>query len=232
MLSPGVRVDPGAIVRDSIVMFDAVIRAGAVVDRAILDKEVVVGPNAIVGMGTDYDTPNKQEPGAAQHGHHASSASAPSSRPACALAATSRLPSARARPTSARASRSRAAARSRPRATAGRQAAGARKADGEPMTPSGWRSLFRRPASGADQGVTFPANCVRLSQCLGRRCCGRSDPAAQAEPSAALPERQRACRRELRIGEIHEPPPLRASLPDGQFASALFGVARADGLVR
>ena len=62
VLSPGVRVDPGAVVRDSIVMFDSIIRAGAVVDRAILDKEVQVGPNAIVGMGSDYDTPNKQEP--------------------------------------------------------------------------------------------------------------------------------------------------------------------------
>jgi glucose-1-phosphate adenylyltransferase len=61
VLSPGVRVDPGAVVRDSIVMFDSVIRAGAVVDRAIIDKEVSVGPNAVVGMGTD-DTPNRQEP--------------------------------------------------------------------------------------------------------------------------------------------------------------------------
>ena len=50
-------------VRDSIVMFDSVIRSGAVVDRAILDKEVVVGPGAIVGDGPDLDTPNKQEPG-------------------------------------------------------------------------------------------------------------------------------------------------------------------------
>ena len=63
VLSPGVRVDPGAVVRDSIVMFDTVIRAGAVVDRAIIDKEVSIGPNAVVGMGTDYDTPNRQEPG-------------------------------------------------------------------------------------------------------------------------------------------------------------------------
>jgi glucose-1-phosphate adenylyltransferase len=63
VLSPGVRVDPGAVVRDSIVMFDTVIRAGAVVDRAIIDKEVSIGPNAIVGMGNDYDTPNRQEPG-------------------------------------------------------------------------------------------------------------------------------------------------------------------------
>jgi ADP-glucose pyrophosphorylase len=44
-------------------MFDSVIRSGAVVDRAILDKEVVVGPGAIVGDGPDFDTPNKQEPG-------------------------------------------------------------------------------------------------------------------------------------------------------------------------
>ena len=51
VLSPGVRVDVGAVVRDSIVMFDSVIRSGAVVDRAILDKEVVVGPGAIVGDG-------------------------------------------------------------------------------------------------------------------------------------------------------------------------------------
>ena len=62
VLSPGVRVDPGAVVRDSIVMFDTVIRAGAVVDRAIIDKEVSVGPNAVIGMGTDFDTANRQEP--------------------------------------------------------------------------------------------------------------------------------------------------------------------------
>jgi glucose-1-phosphate adenylyltransferase len=62
VLSPGVRVDVGAVVRDSIVMFDSVVRSGAVVDRAILDKEVVVGPGAIVGDGTDYTTPNRNEP--------------------------------------------------------------------------------------------------------------------------------------------------------------------------
>ena len=63
VLSPGVRVDVGAVVRDSIVMFDSVIRSGAVVDRSILDKEVVVGQGAIVGDGPDFDTPNRQEPG-------------------------------------------------------------------------------------------------------------------------------------------------------------------------
>src|SRR6188472_104321 len=62
VLSPGVRVDVGAVIRDSIVMFDSVIRSGAVVDRSILDKEVIVGPGAIVGDGPDFDTPNRQEP--------------------------------------------------------------------------------------------------------------------------------------------------------------------------
>jgi glucose-1-phosphate adenylyltransferase len=62
VLSPGVRVEVGAMVRDSIVMFDSVIRSGAVVDRSILDKEVVVGPGAIVGEGSDFTTPNRQEP--------------------------------------------------------------------------------------------------------------------------------------------------------------------------
>jgi glucose-1-phosphate adenylyltransferase len=62
VLSPGVRVEVGAVVRDSIVMFDSVIRSGAVVDRSILDKEVVVGPGAIVGEGSDFTTPNRQEP--------------------------------------------------------------------------------------------------------------------------------------------------------------------------
>ena len=61
VLSPGVRVDIGAVVRDSIVMFDCVIRAGSVIDRAILDKEVVVGQGSMVGHGPD-DTPNRREP--------------------------------------------------------------------------------------------------------------------------------------------------------------------------
>ncbi len=63
VLSPGVVVDAGAVVRDSIIMFDSIIRPGAVVDRAILDKEVAIGPGAIVGDGTDFDVANRREPG-------------------------------------------------------------------------------------------------------------------------------------------------------------------------
>jgi glucose-1-phosphate adenylyltransferase len=62
VLSPGVRVDIGAVVRDSIVLFDTHVRAGAIVDRAIIDKEVSVGPNAVIGEGPEMDTPNQQEP--------------------------------------------------------------------------------------------------------------------------------------------------------------------------
>ena len=61
VLSPGVIVEEGAIVRNSIVLFDSVIGAGSVIDRAILDKEVVVGKNCQIGYGDDM-TPNKLEP--------------------------------------------------------------------------------------------------------------------------------------------------------------------------
>jgi len=61
ILSPGVRVGPGAVVRDSIVMFDSVIGEGAVVDRAIIDKECVIGAHARVGDGRVL-RPNRSEP--------------------------------------------------------------------------------------------------------------------------------------------------------------------------
>ncbi len=61
VLSPGVRVAAGAVVRDSIVMFDAVIDEGAVVDRAIVDKEAVIGAGAVIGTGDDMP-PNRDEP--------------------------------------------------------------------------------------------------------------------------------------------------------------------------
>jgi glucose-1-phosphate adenylyltransferase len=61
ILSPGVRIEPDAVVRDSIVMFDAVVGAGARLDRAIVDKEVGIGPEAVVGTG-DEAPPNRDEP--------------------------------------------------------------------------------------------------------------------------------------------------------------------------
>jgi glucose-1-phosphate adenylyltransferase len=61
IISPGVYVAPGAVVRDAIVMTDAMIAAGAEVDRAILDKRVRVAAGAVVGSGDD-NTPNRTNP--------------------------------------------------------------------------------------------------------------------------------------------------------------------------
>jgi glucose-1-phosphate adenylyltransferase len=62
VLSPGVRVERGAVVRDSVVMNDVRVLPGAVVERCVIDKEVEVGAGAHLGAGDD-DTPNAREPG-------------------------------------------------------------------------------------------------------------------------------------------------------------------------
>ncbi len=61
ILSPGVCVEKGAVVRDTVIMNDTVIRAGAVVKCCVLDKEIEVGAGAQLGAGDD-NTPNKLEP--------------------------------------------------------------------------------------------------------------------------------------------------------------------------
>lgn len=53
VLSPGVHVAEGAVVRDSIIMMDCIIGQDAVLDRVILDKEVVVGTGCELGWGSD-----------------------------------------------------------------------------------------------------------------------------------------------------------------------------------
>jgi glucose-1-phosphate adenylyltransferase len=62
VLSPGVRVEAGAMVRDSVIMNDSVIRAGARIDRCVIDKQVEIGADAVLGLGDDT-TPNRAEPG-------------------------------------------------------------------------------------------------------------------------------------------------------------------------
>ncbi len=61
VLSPGVRVAPGAIVRDSVIMNDTLINANAKIERAIIDKEVWVGEGAEIGYGVD-NVPNRRYP--------------------------------------------------------------------------------------------------------------------------------------------------------------------------
>jgi glucose-1-phosphate adenylyltransferase len=61
VLSPGVRVRAGTVVRDSIILTDCDIGTGAIVDRAILDKNVIVGEGVHIGFGMDY-TANRLDP--------------------------------------------------------------------------------------------------------------------------------------------------------------------------
>ncbi len=61
VLSPGVAVERGAFVRDSIIMHDCRIGEGARVERCIFDKEVVVGAHTTVGIG-DPKTVNRTHP--------------------------------------------------------------------------------------------------------------------------------------------------------------------------
>ncbi len=61
VLSPGVIVEAGAEIRDSVIMNDTVIEAGARVDRCIVDKQVVVGRDTVMGHGEDT-TQNRLDP--------------------------------------------------------------------------------------------------------------------------------------------------------------------------
>ncbi|MBV5318337.1 MAG: glucose-1-phosphate adenylyltransferase [Desulfobulbaceae bacterium] len=62
VLSPGVRVEKGAMVSNSVIFADGVIEKNAVVDLVICDKGVHVGTGAVVGFGENLTLPNKQFP--------------------------------------------------------------------------------------------------------------------------------------------------------------------------
>lgn len=49
VLGPGVRVEPGAVVRDSVVFADTVVGPGASVDWSVVDQHCVIGADARVG---------------------------------------------------------------------------------------------------------------------------------------------------------------------------------------
>ena len=58
VLSPGVVVEEGSVVSNSVIMHDTRIGSGAYVDRVVSDKKVVVGDGARVGFG-NKDVPNR-----------------------------------------------------------------------------------------------------------------------------------------------------------------------------
>ncbi len=61
VLSPGVCVERGAVVRDSVIMNDTTVKSGALVNRCILDKQIEIGAGVQVGVGDD-NAPNQLEP--------------------------------------------------------------------------------------------------------------------------------------------------------------------------
>lgn len=67
VLSPGVRIEAGAIVRDSIIMSDTTIGRNSVIDFAILDKEVIVGSGCYIGFGNKLQA-NQEMPEALNTG--------------------------------------------------------------------------------------------------------------------------------------------------------------------
>ncbi len=62
MLSPGVYVSPGAVVRDSVVMNDVWIGPGAMLDKVVVDKDVHIGAGAEIGNGGPDVPVNEQMP--------------------------------------------------------------------------------------------------------------------------------------------------------------------------
>jgi len=61
VISPGVYISEGATVRDSIIMNDTWVAPGVIIDRAIIDKEVHIPEDAVIGYGDD-NTPNQELP--------------------------------------------------------------------------------------------------------------------------------------------------------------------------
>jgi glucose-1-phosphate adenylyltransferase len=54
ILSPGVTIAEGAVIKDSIIMDDTMVGQNSIVDHAILDKQVVVEAGCHIGFGDDY----------------------------------------------------------------------------------------------------------------------------------------------------------------------------------
>ncbi len=61
VLSPGVYVSPGAVIKDSVVMNDVWVGPGAHLQKVVIDKQVMIGAGAVVGTG-DESVPNEQLP--------------------------------------------------------------------------------------------------------------------------------------------------------------------------
>ena len=61
VLSPGVVVGKGTIIKDSVILNDVKIGENCKIENAIIDKDTVIGKNTIIGYGDDYSA-NKDNP--------------------------------------------------------------------------------------------------------------------------------------------------------------------------
>ena len=61
VIFPGVVIEKGARVSNSIIFNDSIVKSNSAVESSILDKNVVVGEGSIVGVGEDL-TPNRLRP--------------------------------------------------------------------------------------------------------------------------------------------------------------------------
>ena len=55
VLSPGVRIEAGALVEEAVLLDEVIVGAGAVVRHCIIDKQVVIPPGATIGVDTERD---------------------------------------------------------------------------------------------------------------------------------------------------------------------------------
>ena len=62
VLSPGVIVEEGACIKDSILFRDCVVKSGAELDLVISDKLASFGAHAVVGTGDHHDIINRLHP--------------------------------------------------------------------------------------------------------------------------------------------------------------------------
>lgn len=61
VISPGVKIGKGSVVKHSVILNDVVIGENCVIEDTIIDKETVVADNSTIGTGKDM-TPNKDNP--------------------------------------------------------------------------------------------------------------------------------------------------------------------------
>ncbi len=61
VISPGVEIKKGAVVKNSVILNRCIIGENAKLDSVILDKDCKIGKNVIMGTGDDL-TPNKENP--------------------------------------------------------------------------------------------------------------------------------------------------------------------------